>query len=1031
MARAPLRRQGGEIPSELSGQAPRPGVVQVAPGMDVPDMSSTTRGLIGRIEALRSTSDSLADRAAVENAWSAGTVAGEAEPGAQMQGGGVLYRSAFNRAAADTGQRRLEIDLRARLQALADEHAAAPDAFNAAAASYRDGVARGLPEQIRAGFLQRFDAAAIPVAASVRDGARRRVADDAMATFVEALPHRIAAIERAAARAPMDPAAAEALRVEEANHLAQLVALGPREAFRIGARLYPADPSRAGALSAVDVAQRVQQIEGARDLAATVGAWRAAGGGARWIDDFARNADVPSVAGVVQRAAADGRQLANVDRLVARLPEDWRPIVAEAARAASLPPELLGAVIGLESHGRAGAVSRAGAVGPAQIMPATAREPGLGMEPLPTEALTDPARAIPWAARYLARLRDRYGGDLGLALAAYNWGLANVDRAVASDGRMPQETRDYLATLLPAVGGGAAGLPAVQVQRIVGHLRSLHAADEQTRAEGRAEARAELNRIVTENLAAIAEAGEPTRRIDPGLAARAGLAIEDLQERERVARAAFVAQRTARDTTSPEALAALAAEFAPGTDAFRADPRAATQVLEQLRQRGVQVAGADVAVRVRDLTAEAEATGQAGALSEEEARAAGLPPERMDEINRDLARRAELARLRAEAMTLPEADRQARQARLAELPIEGPGAAANADRARVLNAAFADRDRAIREDPALYAMTGLPRVARALAGRAAAGDAEALASLSGALLAEQERLGVPPAQRRALPRGIADSLIGRVLDAPGPDEALGALGTLTTAVGPREAARLIAGARMTGDAREPRQRAVAVAAALLDDQPRLARRIVAGAIFLRENPLPGAAAAEMATIAQRELGEAFEAAHPAALADARAAAMAVYASRRDLPAGTFRAAAFREALAEIAPIARVGGRDTALPRGMDEAGFLSLVQALPPERLAGAVAADGRPITPAMVARGGFQLLAVASGRYELRFGGLQVQDARSPGMAFVLDLNGAAPQPGVVNPGAGRSRSPADAALEAERARVRAGERLRPVDLP
>jgi len=990
MVRPPLRRSAAEVPSDLPGQAPRPAVLQVAPGMDVPDMAATTRGLIGRIDALRSTSDSLADRAAVEEAWSAGTVAGEAEPGAQMDGGGVLYRSAFNRAAADAGQRRLELAARERLAALAEEHSAAPDGFNAAAASYRDGVARGLPPQIRAGFLQRFDAAAIPVAASVRDGARRRVADDALATFAEAYPHRVAAIERAAGRSAFDPAAAEALRVEEANHLAQLVALGPREAFRIGPRQYPADPSRAGALSALDVAQRVQQMESTRELAMTVGAWRAAGGGARWIDDFQRNAESPAVAGVVQRAAADGRALAGVDRLVARLPEDWRPIVAAAARESGLPPELLGAVIGLESGGRAAAVSRAGAVGPAQIMPATARDPGLGMQPLPTEALTDPARAVPWAAQYLARLRDRYQGDMGLALAAYNWGMANVDRTLASDGRMPQETRDYLATLLPAAGSIAPGLPAQQVQRIVAHLRSLHAADEQTRAEGRAEARAEINRITTENLAAIAVAGEPTRPLDPGLAARAGIAIEDIEERERAARAAFVAARAARDTTDPAALAALAAEFAPGTANFSADPRAASPLLQALQQRGVTVAQADVAERVRDLAAEAEATGQLVALSEADARAAGLPPERRDEINRDLARRADLARLRSDAMAMPEAERAAR---LAELRIEGPGAAANAERARTLAAALADRDRAIREDPALYAMTGLPRAARSLAGRAAAGETDALRDLSAMLLAEQERLGVPAGERRALPRTMTDGLLARVLDAPGPDEALGALSALTGAVGVPEAARLIAAVRVSGDAQEPRRRAVAVAAAMLDERPMLARRILAGATWLRDNPVPGSGA-EAAREADAALGEAL-ALRGNTLADVRAAALALYASRRDLSPQVFNARAYREALRELAPTTRFGGRETALPPGMDEDRFATLMAALPPERLEGARAAVGRPVTPEMIARGGFQAVVIAPGRYVLSYGAYEVADAARPGLRFVLDLNGAAPAAG------------------------------------
>jgi soluble lytic murein transglycosylase-like protein len=986
MARPPLRRQDASIPSGLPGRV-APGVVQVAPGADIPSGTAITRGLIGRIEGLRSTVDSMADREAQEAAWNAGTVAGEAEPGTQMEGGGVLYRTAFNRAAADIAARRLEIEAEQTLQRLLEEHRADPDGFNAAAAAWRNGAAERLPPAIRASFLTRFDARALPYSAQVREGLRRRLADDALATFVEAEPARRAAIERAAGQAVTDPAAAAALRAEEQHYLAQLVALGPREAFRIGDRQYPADPSRAGVLSAAEIAGRWQQVEEARDVAAADAARRAVGGGYAWIADFERNAGGMAGSPLTQREAAQGRVLAGVDRLAARLPESWRPVVAEAARQTGLPVALLAALIGLESGGRADAVSRAGAVGPAQIMPETARNPGLGMAPLPEDALRDPARAIPWAAQYLARLRDRYQGDLGLALAAYNYGMGNVDRAIAGDGRLPQETRDYLATLLPAAGGGG-GLPADRVARIAGRLRALVAAEEQIRAEGRAEARAELNRVVAENLAAIAETGEATRPLDPSLVARAGEDLDRLVERERAARAAFVAQRIARDTTDPAELARLAEEFAPGTANFTADPHAAVALRARLRQRGAQVAGAALDERVRDLDAEAAATGQAGEISEEEARAAGITPERRAAINAALALRAEGVRLRQAALAMPEGERQAA---LDALPVAGPDARENAERVRVLADAFADRDRAVREDAALYALTGLPRAARDLAGRAAAGEPEALRDLAGLLAAEQERLGVPQALRRPLPRSILEPLLARVLDAPGPDEALQALSALTGAIGVPEAARALAATRVTGDAQEPRRRAVAVAASLLEQQPDTARRILAGQLFLRDNPLPAATPAQRTAATQAALGEAFEL-RPQALADVEAAALALYAARRDLSPQAFSARAWRDALAELVPVTEFGGRVTVLPPGMDAARFRALMSALPPERLDGARAADGRPITPEMVARGGFQALAIGPGRYVLRYGAFEVEDGRNPGRAFVLDVTGAEP---------------------------------------
>ena len=1026
MARPPLRRQDAAIPT-MPGQV-LPAVLPVAPAPAVPDGSGITRGLAARLDALRAGLDRTADAAAAEAAWAAGTVAGEAAPGTQMEGGGVLHRSTYNRAAADRAQRRLDITSRQELDRLAEQHRADPLAFNAAAVAWRDGAARGLPPQMGAQFIQRFDAAALPHAREMAERQRRRVVDDAAATFVAALPGRLAAIDRAGRQAGQDPQAAAALRLEEDQALAELVALGPREGFRIGATQYPPDPSRAGAFSAVEVAERANQLAQRRNDALAEGQWRAAGGGLEWIARFERQAGAPGVAPAVQRAAAEGRAHASLDRLVARLPEAWRPILREAAEAQGLPPELLGALLGLESGGNAQAVSRAGAVGPAQIMPATARDPGFGLPPLPEDALTDPARAIPWAARYLAALRDHFDGDLGLALAAYNWGPGHVRAFARGDLAMPRETRDYLATLLPGVPAGA-GLPREEVGRIVSRLRGLHAGDEQLRAEGRAAARAELGQVTAENLAAIAETGEPTRPLDPGLVLRAGEDPARLAARERAAREAFAAGRIARDTTDPAALAALAAEFAPGTENFRADPAAATRLLGMLRQRGVQVAGAGLAERVRDLEAEAEATGAAGSVTEEEARAAGITPERREEINRGVALRAELARLREAAMRLPEEERAAR---LAEIEVAGAGAAANAERLRALAGAFEARERGLREDPALYALSGLPRAARELAGRAAAGEPEALAALAGLLLAEQERLGVPPAQRRALPRTIADALLGRVLDAAGPDEALGALSALTGAVGVLEAGRLVGEARPGGAAQDGRRRAVAVAAALLEDEPMLARRILAGQLVLRDNPVPGAGANETAIQAQTVLGEAFEM-MPRAMADAQAAALALYAARGDLRPGVFDARAFRRELEALAPTTRWGGRATALPRGMDERRFHDLMAALPAERLAGAVAGDGMAITPEMLARGGFQAMAVGPGRYLLRFGGFEVQDARREGAAFVLDINGAEParaglgSPILAAPGAAGERGRQARARDMGRG----GMVLAPVDQP
>jgi soluble lytic murein transglycosylase-like protein len=85
--------------------------------------------------------------------------------------------------------------------------------------------------------------------------------------------------------------------------------------------------------------------------------------------------------------------------------------------------------------------SRVGALGIAQFMPATAAD--LGVNPLNS---TD---AIYGAARYLASLEGSTG-DWTHALAAYNWGVGNVQRKGLDNA--PAETVDYYTTIMSKAG---------------------------------------------------------------------------------------------------------------------------------------------------------------------------------------------------------------------------------------------------------------------------------------------------------------------------------------------------------------------------------------------------------------------------------------------------------------------------------------------------------------------------------------------------------------------------------------------------
>ncbi len=112
--------------------------------------------------------------------------------------------------------------------------------------------------------------------------------------------------------------------------------------------------------------------------------------------------------------------------------------MARAAEAAALSPELVSAVAWRESNYRTDRVSRAGAVGEMQLMPATAR--AMGVDP------ADAAQNLSGGAGYLGAMMRRYDGDLMRALAAYNAGPGAVDRF----GGVPpfKETQAYVAAIM-------------------------------------------------------------------------------------------------------------------------------------------------------------------------------------------------------------------------------------------------------------------------------------------------------------------------------------------------------------------------------------------------------------------------------------------------------------------------------------------------------------------------------------------------------------------------------------------------------
>lgn len=115
-------------------------------------------------------------------------------------------------------------------------------------------------------------------------------------------------------------------------------------------------------------------------------------------------------------------------------------IIEQAASRAAVEANLLRAVIVVESGFNARAVSRRGAVGLMQVMPATGSRFGVSN-------LYDPVENVRAGASYLRFLMDKFGRNTQLALAAYNAGEEAVMR---NGGRIPPfaETMAYVPKVL-------------------------------------------------------------------------------------------------------------------------------------------------------------------------------------------------------------------------------------------------------------------------------------------------------------------------------------------------------------------------------------------------------------------------------------------------------------------------------------------------------------------------------------------------------------------------------------------------------
>jgi len=122
-------------------------------------------------------------------------------------------------------------------------------------------------------------------------------------------------------------------------------------------------------------------------------------------------------------------------------------LVDQAASRLQVDPQLVHAIIKVESEYNPHAVSRKGAMGLMQLIPETAQQLGVA-NPF------NPKQNIEGGVAHLKHLLDHFGGDLPLSIAAYNAGEGAVERS----GGIPAfaETQDYVRKVTDLYQSGSS-----------------------------------------------------------------------------------------------------------------------------------------------------------------------------------------------------------------------------------------------------------------------------------------------------------------------------------------------------------------------------------------------------------------------------------------------------------------------------------------------------------------------------------------------------------------------------------------------
>lgn len=187
------------------------------------------------------------------------------------------------------------------------------------------------------------------------------------------------------------------------------------------------------------------------------------------------------------------------------LPEDVDGIIQEACAEYNVPLDIARGVAMQESSGRQDLKSRAGACGVFQLMPGTARELGVNRH--------DKRQNIFGGVRYLKKMLDQHGGDVELALTAYNFGAGNVSKWRGGRRSIPAEAYEYAGRVMGYArqSGGGGGNGGASAGATSGSLAGI--------SSGRRQAA----------LAQIASIREK-KRLDAARSEQAGLLNEKLSE---------------------------------------------------------------------------------------------------------------------------------------------------------------------------------------------------------------------------------------------------------------------------------------------------------------------------------------------------------------------------------------------------------------------------------------------------------------------------------------------------------------------